>query len=300
MIGQAAFGADSVDRLIAAGHDVVAVSAPQPEGGQTDPLWARAEELGIPLLDTRRLAKKEPGWLAQFRPDLGVMAFVTAILPARVLETPTHGTIEYHPSLLPRHRGRSAINWAVIQGDAMTGLTIFWVDQGVDTGPVLLRKEVPIEPTDSMGSLYFNKLYPLGLEALVEAVALVAAGKAPRIAQDETLATYEPPCEDDQARIDWHLLGTDVHNLIRGTNPRPGAHTVFRSEPLRIFDVELLAVGVAEEAGVVTTVDAAGFSVGLRGGSLRVLRVQPEGQKKLPAAEWAAAAGLASGDRLGE
>ena len=116
VIGQAAFGADTVEGLLAAGHEVVAVSAPVAEGGAADPLWTKAEELGLPVLDTKELAKKQPEWLAQFKPDLGVMAFVTAILPRTVLDAPTHGTIEYHPSLLPRHRGRSALNWAIIQG----------------------------------------------------------------------------------------------------------------------------------------------------------------------------------------
>src|SRR5687768_12906626 len=129
VIGQAAFGADTIDALRADGHEIVATSAPEPVNGAVDPLWAKAEELEIPLIDTRRLAKLDSGWLADKKPDLGVMAFVTAILPPRVLDTPHEGTIEYHPSLLPRHRGRSGMNWAIIQGDEMTGLTIFWVDQ---------------------------------------------------------------------------------------------------------------------------------------------------------------------------
>jgi methionyl-tRNA formyltransferase len=298
VIGQAAFGADTVEALIADGHDIVAVSAPAPEAAGTDPLWTKAEELGIPVIDTKRLAKREPEWLADKQPDLGVMAFVTAILPRRVLEIPTQGTIEYHPSLLPRHRGRSGMNWAIIQGDRITGLTIFWVDEGVDTGPVLLQKEAHVDDRDTMGSLYFDKLYPMGIEALKEAVRLVETGEAPRLPQDEAQATYEPPCEDEHAAIDWLAPPRAVYNLVRGCNPRPGAHTRLGGKMLRLFDVELLD-DASGQPGVVAGVSAEGFVVGLDGGALKVMRVMPEGQRKMPAAEWATEAGVTPGVTLG-
>ena len=136
-------------------------------------------------------------------PDLQVMAFVTLIVPAEFLSIPTHGTIQYHPSLLPRHRGRSAINWPIIAGETETGLSVFWPDGGIDTGDILLQKTTPIAPDDTLGSVYFERLFPMGVEALLEAVDLVAAGTAPRIPQDESLATYEGPCERANARIDW-------------------------------------------------------------------------------------------------
>lgn len=298
VIGQAAFGAETINALRDEGHEVVAISAPEAIDGAVDPLWAKAEELGIPVIDTKRLAKRDADWLVDKEPELGVMAFVTAILPERVLEIPREGTIEYHPSLLPRHRGRSSMNWAIIQGDEVTGLSIFWVERGVDTGPILLQKEAPIAEHDTMGSLYFEKLYPMGLEALKEAVHLVEAGEAPRIRQDESQATYEPPCEDEHAGIDWSAPARDVYNLIRGCNPRPGAHTRLNGLMLRLFEVELLD-DVAGEAGVVAELTDDGFIVGMDGGALRVLRVMPEGGRKVRAAEWAAAAGLGIGDRLG-
>lgn len=296
LIGQAAFGADAVDALLAEGHEIVAVAAVEPEGGQIDPLWAKAEALGIPLIDTRQLARSEPDWLDQFQPDLGVMAFVTAILPERVLRAPTEGTIEYHPSLLPRHRGRSAINWALIQGDQVTGLTIFWVDRGVDTGPILLQEEVAIGPDDTMGSLYFERLYPMGLEALKESVRLVAAGNPPRIEQDESLATYEPPCEDEHAAIEWAAGANQTYNLVRGTNPRPGAHTAWQGRVLRIFDCALLPA--PGKPGEVVKVQEDSFYIGVGDGTLQVLRVAPEGGRKINAGEWAAGVNLQPGDLL--
>ena len=125
-----------------------------------------------------------------FDPELNVMAFVTDIVPMTMINYPKLGTIQYHPSLLPRHRGASAINWAVINGETETGFTIFWPDEGLDTGPILLQKKVTIEPDETMGSVYFNKLFPLGVESMVEAVKLVKEGKAPKIVQDLSQGEY--------------------------------------------------------------------------------------------------------------
>ena len=140
---------------------------------------------------------------------------------------PTHGTIQYHPSLLPRHRGPSSINWPIIWGETQTGLTIFWPDHGLDTGPILLQKDVEILDTDTLGSLYFDRLYPLGVTALLEAVDLVRAGQAPRIVQDETQATYEGWCKAENVQIDWHKPLQEIWNLVRGADPQPGAWTTY-------------------------------------------------------------------------
>jgi methionyl-tRNA formyltransferase len=298
VIGQAAFGAGTVDTLRAAGHEVVAVSAPRPAADQAaDPLWQKAEESGLPVIDTRDLAKKQPEWLAQFSPDVGVMAFVTAIIPGEVLDTPRHGTIQYHPSLLPKHRGRSALNWAIIQGDTKTGLTIFWVDEGIDTGPIMLQREADIAPNDTMGSLYFDKLYPMGLEALRDAVDLIEAGDAPRTAQDDSLATYEPPCEDEHARIDWQAPAQTTYNLVRGTNPRPGAHTTYKGNLLRVYEVELLAEHA--DPGAIAAITDGALLVGLNEGTLRVVRVAGADGRKIPAGQWAAEVNLKPGDQFG-
>ena len=162
--------------------------------------------------------------------DLCVMAFVTDIIPEAILEAPTRGTIQYHPSILPKHRGPSSINWPLIRGETRTGLTIFWPDKGLDTGPVLLQKEVDIDPDDTVGSLYFDKLFPLGVEAMVEAVILVRDGAAPRAAQDESQATYEGWCKAEDIVIDWSGPAAEVYNLIRGGDPSPGAGQHLRGE----------------------------------------------------------------------
>src|SRR3954452_5344291 len=203
--GQQAFGAAVLEALLERGEDVVAVyCAPDKEGRPPDPLAEAAREAGIELRQPDSFeTDSAAGDLAELKPDLMVMAFVTLFVPEPVLNTPTHGTIQYHPSLLPRHRGPSAINWAIIHGDAKTGDAGFWPDGGPDTGAGLLLKEVEIAGDDTLGSLYFDKLFPLGVEAMTESIDLVRDGKAPKLEQDESEATYESWCGKDQAEVDW-------------------------------------------------------------------------------------------------
>ena len=144
------------------------------------------------------------------------MAFVTLFVPEEFLNIPTHGSIQYHPSLLPAYRGASAINWPIIKGEKETGLSIFWPDNGLDTGDVLMQKKTPISDTDTLGTVYFDRLFPMGVEAMLEAVDLVKAGKAPRIKQDEAKATYEGRCGPDNAQ---HRLGQAV-GADRPADPR--------------------------------------------------------------------------------
>jgi methionyl-tRNA formyltransferase len=202
--------------------------------------------------------------------------------------------------LLPKHRGGSAINWAIINGETKTGITIFWPDKGVDTGPILLQKEVEISPHDTVGSLYFEKLFPLGVEALLEAVELVKKGIAPRIPQDESQATYEGLCTEKDAIINWSVPIDRVYNLIRGTNPQPGATTYFHGRKLRIFDARPIHDNDGGLPGQIADIGAEGFAVSLKQGAILVQRVQMNESPKVEATEFASQAGLAPGDRLGE
>lgn len=299
VIGQAAFGEAVLKRLAQDGITVSAVSAPDAPGARPDPLWAAAEAAGLPRVPTAAL--KSPEGLAAWRPlagDLCLMAFVTEILPVELFAMPAHGTVQYHPSLLPLHRGSSAINWAIINGDRKTGITIFWPDDGIDTGPVLIQRTVPIGPDDTVASLYFSNLFPMGVEAMAESVALVAGGHAPRIPQDHGRSTYEPPCRDGHAAIRWYRPADALYALIRGCNPQPGAWTTFAEAKVRIFDCRLTGTVEPGMPGRILRVDDEGFDVRLNGGVLRVTRVQPDGGKKVPAAEWARAVNLQPGSRF--
>lgn len=302
LIGQSAFGEAVLKALVERGEDVVAVFCPpDSEGRPPDPIKVAAEEHRVPVHQFGRM--RDASAIAAFEglsAELGVMAYVTDIVPDEILEAPALGTIQYHPSLLPKHRGPSSINWAIIQGDARTGLTVFWPDKGLDTGPVLLQKEVEIGPADTTGSLYFDRLFPLGVEAIVEAVAMVREGTAPKIEQDHTAATYESWCQASDVVIDWGLPVRDLHNLVRGADPSPGSGTTFKGEEVRFFRVGKSDEDTGRPAGEVIAIDGGGFTVAAPGGSLTVGRVKPAGAKKLAAAEWAAAVGLKPGDRFGD
>ena len=296
--GQQAFGKAVLDALAERGEDIAAVyCAPDAGAGRPDPLKAAAAARGLPVFQPQSF--RSPAVHEEFaalRPDLCVMAYVTKIVPSSFLDLPRLGTIQYHPSLLPLHRGPSAINWPIIQGREETGLTVFWPDDGLDTGPVLLRKKTAIGPDDTLGSVYFDRLFPMGVEAMLEAVDLVRAGTAPKMAQDESRATYESWCRAEDAGIDWSRPAGEIYNLIRGCNPQPGAWTTRQGAKLQIFDARREAAPAGAKPGAVLSVGEGGAVIAAGGGgAVRAIRVRPEGAGKMAAAE----AGLRAGEVLG-
>jgi len=301
LIEQAAFGEKVVQTLQEKGEAVVGVYTPPDTPGKANPLKELAIKLGIPVFQPDRMRAPEVyADYVKLQPDLNVMAFVTDILPGSILDYPRLGTIQYHPSLLPKHRGGSAINWPIINGETKTGITIFWPDKGIDTGPILLQREVGISPGDTVGSLYFDKLFPLGIEAIVESIELIEKEIAPRIPQDESQATYEGLCMEKDAVINWSQPVIKVYNLIRGTNPQPGAVTKFQGEQLKVFDSELLPDSVDGSPGVIISITEKGLAVAAVDGAILIKRVQMKGSPKIAAAEFAHQVQLKVGDRLGE
>jgi methionyl-tRNA formyltransferase len=298
LIGQAAFAQQVLDGLQARGHTVCAVYCPpDAPGGKPDPLKARALDLAIPVHQHRTLKGTDvAGEVAGYEADLGVLAYVTQIVPQAVFAAPRLGSICFHPSLLPRHRGGSAIPWQIIKGETRTGVTVFWVDPGIDTGPILLQKEAALRPDETAGSLYYNMLFKLGVDAVLDAVDLIAAGRAPRIPQDETHASYEPLCRDEHAAVDWHRPAAEVYNLIRGCDPQPGAYVVREGEKVHLYDARRIDPGGAAP-GIVAAIDERGIVIGAEGGAILVGRVRV-GDKKIAAREAAALLGLQVGAPL--
>jgi methionyl-tRNA formyltransferase len=298
--GQQAFGKAVLEAMLERGDDVVAVfCAPDKEGRKTDPIKDFALEKGLPLYQPQ--SYKDPETLAQLRElkaDLCVMAYVIQFVPEEARDIPTHGSICFHPSLLPRHRGPSSINWPIIWGARTTGLTIFYPNDGLDEGAILLQKEVEVAEDDTLGTVYFNKIFPLGVQAVLEAVDLIEAGTAPRIEQDHSQATYESWCRKDNAGIDWQNPVGEVYNLIRGTDPQPGAWTVHKGKTLQVYDTAKLEGGGGVPGEVVEVGDQ-GVVVAAAGGRILIGRVRPDGGKKMTAADYAAESGLAKGERLG-
>jgi len=301
--GQQAFGKAVLEALLKRGENVVAVYvAPEKPGAKPDPLKEAALAAKLPVHQPASYRKSEV-WeeFRALKPDLQVMAFVTLLVPEEFLSIPTHGSIQYHPSLLPAYRGPSAINWPIIKGESETGLSIFWPDNGLDTGDILLQKKTAIGPTDTLGSVYFDRLFPMGVEAMLEAVDLVRAGKAPRIKQDEAKATYERRCGADNAHIEWGRPWLEIDRLIRGCNPSPGAWSKLDGKIVKIFDAKPLPAkdpsGIAGKVGEIVAVEADGFSVVCADGRFKVTRVQAEGPK-IGANEFAANAKLSPGMRF--
>src|SRR5712672_1849813 len=279
--GQQAFGKAVLEALLKRGENVVGVYvAPEKPGQRPDPLKEAAVAAKLPVYQPASYRKPEV-WeeFRALKPDLQVMAFVTLFVPEDFLSIPTRGSIQYHPSLLPKYRGPSAINWPIIQGETETGLSIFWPDNGLDTGDVLLQKKTPISDTDSLGTVYFDRLFPMGVDAMLEALDLVKAGKAPRIKQDHAQASYEGRCGRDNARIDWGKPWRQIHNLIRGCSPAPGAWTAIDGKTVQIFEARPLPAkdpkGIAGKLGEVVEIGDDGFSVVCADGRIRVLRVKP-------------------------
>jgi len=300
IVGQAAFGARTLEALLEHGENVVAAYTP-PDGpkGRIDPLKEAAQAKGIKVFQpvSYKDDRVFDGYKA-LTPDLTILAFVTDIIPAEFFEAAVNGAICYHPSILPRHRGASAINWAVIMGDTKTGLTIFWPDGGIDTGPILLQKEIDIGPDDTTGSLYFNHLFPMGIEAVVESVALIKDGKAARIAQDESKATYEPPCDDRVAAIDWEKPPQQIYNLIRGCDPQPGAYGYWQGDKVRFYGAKLLQDQIDQKPGTVVGIDQQGIHLALSEGRLVAGKVRSSKTAKLSGIEFAEQQGLKISDRL--
>jgi methionyl-tRNA formyltransferase len=297
--GQQAFGKAVLEALLGRGENVVAVYvAPEKAGAKADPLKEAALAAQLPVHQPESYRKPEV-WeeFRALKPDLQVMAFVTLFVPEDFLNIPTHGSIQYHPSLLPAYRGPSAINWPIIKGDTETGLSIFWPDNGLDTGDVLIQKRTPISPTDTLGSVYFDRLFPLGVGAMLEAVDLVKAGKAPRIKQDEAKATYEGRCGPDNAHIDWGRPWQEIDRLIRGCNPAPGAWSKLDGAMVKIFDATPLPAkdpkGIGGKMGEIVAAEADGVTVVCADGRFKITRVQPADGKKVDAGAWAASANVA-------
>jgi methionyl-tRNA formyltransferase len=301
LIGQAAFGAKTLEALLSGGEHVVAVYVPPDKpGAKPDPLKDLAQTKGIPVYQPQTYKSDQVfDQYKVLKPDLTILAFVTDIIPTRFFETPTRGAICYHPSLLPRHRGASAINWAVIMGDTRTGLTIFWPDGGIDTGPILVQKEIAIGPNDTTGSLYFNQLFSMGIEAILESVRLIKEDRAPKVPQDEAGATYEPPCDDRVAAIDWKKPAHEIHNLVRGCDPQPGAFTFWKGEKVRFYGATLQVEVTAEAPGAIIGISKEGMRIAVSGGKLVVSSVRGASGGKVPASAWSTEKGLEEGHVFG-
>ena len=299
VMGQQAFGKDVLAKLLETGTDeVVAVYCePDREGKPVDPIKEFALEKGLPVEQPADFNEQSTlDTLGSFNADLMVMAFVNVFVPEAARNTPTHGSICFHPSLLPLHRGPSAVNWPIIMGSTKSGYSWFYPTDGLDEGDSLLQWECEIGPDDTVIDLYFKKIYPSAVDSVLEVCNLFRAGNPPRIVPDEAKATYERRCIKKHAKIDWNKPVEQVYNLIRGTNPAPGAWTTVEGKQIGIFDCARVAGdGISSR---IYEVSDTGIAVQCIGGRILVKRVKADGEK-MSAGEWAASVGLESGTNLG-
>jgi len=291
IVGQQDFGKAVLEAFLARGDRVAGVfCAPEKPGARPDALKVAAQEKGVQVFQFPSLKSDEARKAMQgLDAEIAIMAFVLQFAPQDFVKIPKHGTIQYHPSLLPKYRGPSSINWPLIRGDTKTGLTIFRPTDGLDEGPVILQKETPISPDDTLGTVYFDRLFPMGVKAMLEAADLVISAKHKEVVQDESKATYEGWCRKAEARLNWANHVDFVYNTIRGCNPAPGAWTTLDGKELQIFDARKHPVrtfgAVKGKIGEVVEVGAQSFQVTAQGGRVEVLRAKLGDGKKVAAAE---------------
>jgi methionyl-tRNA formyltransferase len=292
IVGQQAFGKAVLDAFVARGDTIVGVfAAPEKPGSRPDPLVVAAEEKKFPVYRFPKYSDPEAlAALKALDADIGVMAYVLLFAPPEFCAIPKHGMIQFHPSLLPLHRGPASIPWAIIRGRSETGLTIFRPTPGLDEGPVILQKRVAIGPNDTAASLYFDKIFPLGVEALLQAADLVNAGRATEWTQDEKEATYEGWVRDAEARINWASHVDFVFDLIRGCNPAPGAWTTLKKaavdeeqpaeeQKLYLFDAKKIMAPTfgavrGKKLGEVVSAGPEGLRIHAQGGFIEVSRLR--------------------------
>ncbi|MGB8339821.1 MAG: methionyl-tRNA formyltransferase [Burkholderiales bacterium] len=305
IIGQQDFGSAVMQKFLDSGHEVVGVfCAPEKDGAKPDPLKTAAQERGLKLFQLASL-KSEAALSAMrdLKADIGIMAYVLQFAPQEFLNIPRLGTIQFHPSLLPKFRGPSSINWPIIRGETKTGLTIFRPSDGLDEGPVVLQKETFISPDDTLGSVYFDRLFRLGVDAMLEAAELVAAGKHTEVTQDESQASYQGWCRAAECEINWHNHIDFIYNLVRGCNPAPGAWTTLNGKKIQLFDARKHLFrtfgAVKGKIGEISEIGDSSIRITAQGGQLEVLKLKHEDGKKISATDFAKAAGLDVGTQLG-
>ena len=281
LIGSADFGKAALEAFLDRGDEVVAVFCPpdNPKATKPEVLKEAALARGLRPLQFASLKSAEAAQaMIDSKADICVMAYVLQFAPQELVKLPRHGTIQYHPSLLPKYRGPSAINWAIALGEEKTGLTIFRPSDGLDEGAIILQKEVPIGPNDTLGQVYFDHLFPLGVQALLEAADLVVAEKHHEIVQDESLANYEGWFDANAAQIHWASHISQIYNLIRACNPAPGAWTKFGEQKVQIYDahkhVAATFGAVKGKPGEITQITLDSFFIACHGGQIEVLKAK--------------------------
>lgn len=285
-MGTPDFGVPSLRALIAAGHTVVGVftqpDKPKGRGNkmQQSPVKECALSHGIPVFQPKKIRLDGVDDLRALQPDLCVTAAFGQILSQEILDIPRIGTVNVHSSLLPKYRGAAPVNWAIIEGETVTGVTTMMTDKGLDTGDILLRQEVPILPGETAGELT-ARLAPVGAALLVETIRRLEAGDCPRVPQDESRMSYFPMLKKEMGRLDWRLPAEKLSCLVRGLSPWPGTYTVIAGETLKIWRAEVFQTSDGQAGDILAADGRQGLLIRAGENALRVLELQAEGGKRM-------------------
>jgi methionyl-tRNA formyltransferase len=303
-MGTPRFACPTLQRLIDRGDGILAVvtQPDRPRGRGQKPLPTPVKELagqhGLTVLQPPRVRAPEfIDSVRELNPDLIVVVAFGQILPTALLEIPRYGCINVHASLLPRYRGAAPINWCIINGETETGVTTMLMDEGLDTGDMLLKKATPIDPEEDASSLH-DRLAIMGADALDETVELLVAGKLTSEKQDNALSCYAPLLKKEDGLIDWSTGPLAIKNLVRGMNPWPGAFTWLDDRLVKVFRVRT-GQGCGE-AGTVLAADRDGIEVACNGGSVILEEIQLEGKKRLPVRDFLAGCRITADTVLGK
>jgi methionyl-tRNA formyltransferase len=302
-MGTPDFACPSLEGLLAAGCNLVGVfTQPDRPSGRgrkltPPPVKVLAERHHIPVLQPERLRRPEVvEQLRALQPDLIVVVAYGQILPKVVLDMPRFGCINVHASLLPRYRGAAPINQAIVDGQSETGITTMFMDEGLDTGDMLLKKSLQIGPDETAGQLH-DRLALLGRETMDATLQQLCAGTLERAVQEDGASTYAPLMKKEDGLIDWSLPAGQIHNLVRGLDPWPSAYTCLDGELLKLSATT--AEAGEGDPGVVLSADAEGVLVACGSGVLRVRGLQLPGKRRMPAADFLRGHELVAGTRLG-
>lgn len=311
--GTPAFAVPSLRALLGEGHEIVGVvtqpDRPAGRGRRPRPSAVKevAQDEGVPVLTPARPeGDRFLSTLRALSPEISVVVAYGHILRPEVLALPPRGSINLHASLLPELRGAAPIHWAVIRGHDRTGVTVMRMTEGMDEGPILLQREIPIDPDDTAASLSL-RLAEVGAEALVEALALMEAGALEEVEQDHDRATYAPKVDREGARVDWSRPAGDVVDHIRGMDSVPGAWSSLGEQTVKLFQPEVAEDGAggqgverdgADPGTVLSADEEGGLVVAAGEGAVRILEVQPAGKRRMEAQAWLRGGGPDPGDRF--
>lgn len=306
-MGTPDFAVPSLRALVDHGYEVVGVfcqpDRPKGRGHKLAacPVKELAQSAGIPVFQPERIKREEGvAMLKSCAPDLCVTAAFGQLLSQEILDIPPLGTINVHSSLLPKHRGSAPINWSIIKGDAVTGVTTMFTDKGMDTGDILLMRETPIGPAENAGELT-DRLAVMGAQLLIETIRALEAGTLARTPQDHAAATYEPKMDKELGRIDWSKSAQELDWLVRGTTPWPGAFTTLGEQTIKVFELDILDGPASGAPGEIVAADAKrGLVISCGDHDVALAQIQMPGAKRMNAKDYLRGHTMETGVCLGK